>query len=548
VIGMPIVPPAVMRQPGLLIACLALLVPGPAQAVPPPPVKWSQDAYRWAPAFLKVVDRHRDRRPVRLRVYAESDYAATAPRWQERMRGVIDDVNILVGPTFGVRFEVESFRRWEGAPRGSSTDKALDLLATKDPAEDVDWVLGLMAPLPLLSSSMHEIGMARELGRHFVMRGMADSETDFLKPLDLSKKEEQQLATARRWHKEISVFLHEWGHTLGAIHSSDEGNLMNPTYSHNGHSFWKEQLTAMDLALECRLGQPPRPAWRCQPLLAYLEKTNTRDWFTEARQDNLRMLREGLKGEDTSGPALTTEQAKAWNTALALVEESRTAHKGGDLTAAMRAAAEAADQARTLRESGGPIWLSIARQYHSLGAISRAEEALAHAGNDEDAKAALAALQRSRRTYGLPWWKTIPADAEPGYVRAFDSLAAALTPATANNLAKLMETYPQAPGLLMLECEVHLRAGRARQADQSCGAALQAAPELARAHYLLGLLDTRRDRAETAVTHLRKAIDLDPESAHHWESLGALYRVKANRAELRALADDYTKRFGRKLP
>src|SRR6185436_5604025 len=171
----------------LLFASLSLTA-APALAAPPL-VKWSEDAARWAPVPIQVVDRgHPERRKVRVRVYADADYRANVVRWQERAREMFSDLKILVGPTFGVRFEVESCRRWEDTPAGMTTDTALELLEKKDPGEDVYWVVGFISALPLITTSVHHIGMARDLGRHFVLRGMADlEEARAIKTLHLSK-------------------------------------------------------------------------------------------------------------------------------------------------------------------------------------------------------------------------------------------------------------------------------------------------------------------------------------------------------------------------
>jgi len=93
-------------------------------------VKSSKDALPWAPAILQIQPRHRELRPARLRIYA--DHRATVPRWQERARAMVADLNELVGPTFGVRFEIESLRRWDGATRGVSASQS------RQPDQDVE--------------------------------------------------------------------------------------------------------------------------------------------------------------------------------------------------------------------------------------------------------------------------------------------------------------------------------------------------------------------------------------------------------------------------
>src|SRR5437763_71090 len=59
-----------------------------------------------------------------------------------------------------------------------------------------------------------EPALLQVLGRHFVLRGMADLEEarDLARYLDtLDPSQREKLYSRRKWHKEIAVFLHEWG-------------------------------------------------------------------------------------------------------------------------------------------------------------------------------------------------------------------------------------------------------------------------------------------------------------------------------------------------
>jgi tetratricopeptide (TPR) repeat protein len=198
-----------------------------------------------------------------------------------------------------------------------------------------------------------------------------------------------------------------------------------------------------------------------------------------------------------------------------------------------------------LPPSGAPIWLSIARHLIALGAVSDAEAALERSGNEAGIEDARADLRRTRRWYGLPVGH-VPAPAEHAYARSFDELVK--LKATGPALDDALAAYPQAPGLLMLDCESRLRAGRYRQARALCESALDGFPELARAHYLLGLTHLNEGRRADATGHLRQAVDLAPEERVHWEALGTVYRLAGKRDELRALGAEYQQRFGARLP
>src|SRR4051812_44570223 len=168
---------------------------------------------------------------VHIRFYADDDYRSGLFRWADRVRTEINYLNQLVEPAFGVRFEGESFRRWHRTSGNIDIFKMLAELEAFDAGANVDWVVGLVSALPLVSTSMHEIGAARLLGRHIVMRGMGSAEES--KALDkgfalMDPAEREKLYSSRKWHKEYAVFLHEWLHTLGTIHSSNPERINNP--------------------------------------------------------------------------------------------------------------------------------------------------------------------------------------------------------------------------------------------------------------------------------------------------------------------------------
>jgi tetratricopeptide (TPR) repeat protein len=542
-----------MRAALALFALFAISWGEPARAAPAA-VNWSTDAQRWAPALIQILQRRQDVRPVRVRIHADPDYRATAVRWQERVRGLVADLNQFLGPTFGVRFDIESLRAWDDLPRGASAGQALELLEKHDPGTDVDWVVAFIAPLPLLSTSMHELGMARDLGAHLVLRGMTDpEEARAIKRLDLGAAETDKLYAVRKWHKEITVFLHEWAHTLGAVHSSHENSVMNPTYAVQATGFSGPHMTAIDLGLGCRLSQPAVPAWRCQPLLDHLQRSQPGDWYSADRQASIDTIRKGLgsggppaqDARASAGPVLPPAQARVWNAAADHLDEASRQWKAGALDAAVKAMGEAEREAAQLGAAGAPLWSSIARSDLALGALTRAEEALAHAGGRAEGSLGDDLLQ-ARRRYGLPA-AAVPRESEPAFAQTFDDLTKEAGGPPPEKLARALAAYPAAPGLLMLDCERLLRAGRAHPAEKACKAALETAPELAHAHYLLGMLAGNTRRNAEAVAELKKAIQLAPQSVHHWRALRDVYRSAGKRQELRELGEEYAKRFGSAL-
>ena len=167
---------------------------------------------------------------MRIRFHADGDYRSEGGRWQENMKVLLGHLNKVVGQSFGVRFEAAEFRRWDRTGPNGALVPMLEQLEKLDPGPDVDWVVGLVSSLPLVSMSFHDLGKARVLGRHFVLRGMNSvaEMQDFERMFKaMEQSERDQLYGIRKAHKETSVFLHEWAHTLGAPHVEDPTRIMN---------------------------------------------------------------------------------------------------------------------------------------------------------------------------------------------------------------------------------------------------------------------------------------------------------------------------------
>jgi tetratricopeptide (TPR) repeat protein len=232
---------------------------------------------------------------VRIRFYADEDYRSGFFRWAERMRAQLSALNQFTEPAFGVRLEAESFRRWHAETHGWDMARMLAELAQHDAGDEVDWVVGLVAPLPLASTSMHELGMAQQLGRHFVLRSMGS--VDEAKALgaslsELEPKEREDLYGRRKWHKEVVLFLHEWMHTLGAIHDSDPRRIMNPAYSNQMGTVSAEDAGLVTAGVQARMaaraGGNKGVDWT--PVRTFLERTTSPQWSTSEREELLAIL------------------------------------------------------------------------------------------------------------------------------------------------------------------------------------------------------------------------------------------------------------------
>jgi hypothetical protein len=203
-------------------------------------------------------------RVIRVRFYVDRDYRSLVLRWQGKLRAQIQRVNAVVTRVFNVRFEIESLRDWDRSHVGAQLEPILGELEALDPAREVDLVIGVGAPPPPtplqeVVSSIHQIGVSRLLARHFVLRGMDDDQE--IRALErefklISPEERQRLYEDRKAHKEVVVFLHEWGHTLGLLHNEDRSIIMNPAYHPRQASFSDFEKRQIALVVARRLARP----------------------------------------------------------------------------------------------------------------------------------------------------------------------------------------------------------------------------------------------------------------------------------------------------
>src|SRR4051794_33693897 len=100
-------------------------------------------------------------RTVRVRVWAARDYKQATFEWQSRFRRLIDRVNADVARWPGVRFELVETRAWDCASASYTMESLVDELERADRGDDVDLVVALVAAVPVVPSSMHNLGMAR---------------------------------------------------------------------------------------------------------------------------------------------------------------------------------------------------------------------------------------------------------------------------------------------------------------------------------------------------------------------------------------------------
>jgi hypothetical protein len=312
-------------------------------------------------------------RVLRLRFWADADFRAATPRWRIKVRAWLGELGRTIGPTLAVTFEADRLDEWTREHPLASLDVALDELAAKDRGGDVDLVVGLVSALPLVATAQHHIGQARIGGKHLVMRGMGSAE-DARTLYQLMPKAEprrvEELYARRLLHKELSVFLHEWAHTLGAGHAPQPTDIMSPVYSPVASVFSLATLELMDAAITRRKAPaeaPPRPAPRPAPPAV---------------------------AEPTTPSGAHSAAAAAW--VGRLLDRAAEQSRGGDTAGARATLDEAADRADIVAPPGDAVWMAIAEAGLDAGALDTAARALARAGGGPRADAARQKLARAR--------------------------------------------------------------------------------------------------------------------------------------------------------
>ena len=245
-------------------------------------------------------------RSLHVRAYVDREYRAQTLRWSQRIEQQVERANRVLEAQFGVRLEVVEVREWEWADRTGELPGAIRELALLDSGGDVDWVIGFVSSLPMFSDSHEQLGVAHFFGRHMVLRGM-DSLAEARaasEALDLlSEDERQDLLRARRVHKETSVLLHEWAHTLGAFHERNPASILSPAYdkSQSGFSPASREIVALGLSSRDSRDLSVRAAWG-RAYRGLVEKYAASAWDADTREHALRTANAVL-GSEPAAPA-----------------------------------------------------------------------------------------------------------------------------------------------------------------------------------------------------------------------------------------------------
>jgi tetratricopeptide (TPR) repeat protein len=231
-------------------------------------------------------------RSVHVRVWADADVRAL-PHWKDDITEQIDYASQLITPMLGAKLVVDDIKDWA---RTGDVHDALTQLAQVDDAHDVTWAIGYVSPNDKVNKAFSELGDARLLGHHVVVRAWAEKpETDALDPTlpKLAPAQRAEVMTAHRRHKQTVVLLHELATTLGAIAAADPTWVEHPLYSPKQSKFAAKNRELMQLAIDERLtgGDDKTLA---HDLLEAVLKQDWGGWVPNEHEDALTVLRKAV--------------------------------------------------------------------------------------------------------------------------------------------------------------------------------------------------------------------------------------------------------------
>lgn len=197
-------------------------------------------------------------------------------------------------------------------------------------------------------------------------------------------------------------------------------------------------------------------------------------------------------------------------------------------------------------------WRRAIAIYVAMGALTWTEEAIAKAGLTDDPAAASVAVTRTR--YGVAKGAKFVQPAQEAALvsatrRALDLVYANKFGEAQQALAKAERSWPSAPGLVAVRCDLAFRMGQIDAARATCARARSLDPRASWALYLEGVL-LLRDAGTTAtgIARLKQAIEVDPGLGQAWRTLGKAYARGKDKAAYDQLNAAYLAKFGQGLP
>jgi tetratricopeptide (TPR) repeat protein len=275
-------------------------------------------------------------RTVKMRVYADHEHRVQSRRWTAKFQEQVDLANEILIPEFGIQLEVVEFKEWTRQAPSDRLNEVLDELEARDSGADVHWVIGLVSALSSVTTSMHDLGVARPLGRHMVMRGYSD----IAERKALGNDYSEELFMVRKRHKQATLLLHEWAHTMGAIHlAGDDTKLMNTYYSKDITGFTLQNANLIRAVLEVRLLESDQSSDMTEvvALRRYLADTPRWQGWLASDYDSLREMLDHLAAVEQQQPEKHVDVSKSGipAEAQAIFQRVRALARGGKVDAAL---------------------------------------------------------------------------------------------------------------------------------------------------------------------------------------------------------------------
>lgn len=538
-------------------------------------------------------------RVLRVRVYADVDHRARSLHWERGFAAWLERASDAVRGPLGVTFELESARAWERRDSAGPLEPVLGELEALDAGEDVDLVLGLVAAPTSFSGAQHELGFARVLGRHCVLRGLGG-----------------ELPVEARQRLEVAVLLHEWAHTLGAPHVRDGLGWMSPKYDAGQTGFDARTLALLGAGLRylpgARVELEPQKAWArelrgvVEPLTGPAWEGPERDflleWTERVRASDVVLGPEGTPRSLTPlerqrlAEVIALDKAGRTELAAELLEPLAVRHPRDErvqllacylavhLTPGLDATRERCERAVARFPREPSLRMNVALLHLHAGRFDEARDSLVAARRNLEARAEVEPAQwadlaglflrahcvtwaeqtaalapglaastevleqaaRLRRQVALP---VIEPAREGALVRAVADIEALLRAGSSGpareRLAALARAFPGSPSVTLLQCELHLLQGRLGSARKACEQVLALREDAVQAHLLLGVLATNTRAHARARKHLERVIALEPSRTEAWHLLAREYR---GTRQLKTLQARYHEQFARDLP
>lgn len=502
-----------------------------------------------------------DVRAATVRVWADASYRAQNPQWQEDLDNDVAYANRVLIPLLGVGIAAE-YRAWDHA-QGNDLMTDLAALVQADAGDDAVWVIGVTAGQGD-DTSFEKLGTAHL--EHLIVRGYPDAEQRGALARAFpgaSPSDRGKALIARRRHQTALVLLHQLAHTLDAQHDGEPNGMMSATYSPAAVASISEgnrtrMLSVLDgrLTATARYHEAEQLLARHDPVGAAAVLAPAEPLYPECAKPRVLRCRIELALGALDAATSAACDAAATTSAESAVAVAAARRGAADIAGAQRTLALAEERTASIApHKQAATWLAIAGEYRELGAITRAENALAKAGTEAGTRGIAAWAATTRARYGIPrdgarWNLTIDdeAAAVAAVRNAISQVNASHWDAASAAINDAGRRWPALPGVLAAHCALDFRRDQIASARRLCEQAM-AEGGSSWALYLLGTMNLEERGGNPAVgrTQLREAVARDPDLIQAWQKLARVLAKARATAELEQLRSDYHARFNASL-